>query len=124
MPSGPLFVRLQEMFTEMVMKKDGSLITEFYDPEFDLISNGIVQDYEEFVRFHHEAFASDISYEIRYDEDATVESEDRLGFRVFITLSWPDRPAREVEVIGIAIYREGRMRKLWELTFPDWSQEE
>jgi hypothetical protein len=112
------------MFSEMVVNKDASLIEAFYGTEFELISNGIVQDYDEFVRFHREAFASDISYDVAYDEAAVVESADRLAFRVFITLSWPDRPAQEVEVIGIATYRDGRMSRLWELTYPDWSKEE
>lgn len=124
MAHGPLFTQLQRMFTEMVLAKDASKIDEFYDDEFLLISNGITQDHEEFVRFHREAFDTDISYAFRYDEDAVVEDGDRLGFRVFIELSWPDQPAREIEVIGIARYRDRRMHRLWELTFPDWSQED
>jgi hypothetical protein len=124
MTSGPLFTRLQQMFSEMVVPKDASLISEYYDPDFDLVSNGVTMDYDEFVRFHRDAYATDVRYDVRYDHDAVVEGPDQLAFRMFITTSWPDRPARELEVIGIATYRDGRLLRLWELTHPDWSEEE
>jgi hypothetical protein len=42
--------------------------------------------------------------------------------RVWITTTRPDEAPRRIEVVLIAEYRSGRLLRLWELTWPDWSQ--
>ena len=43
---------LQEMFSEMVIKKDASLISHYYHPDFLLETNGQKQDYTAASQLH------------------------------------------------------------------------
>jgi hypothetical protein len=47
---------------------------------------------------------------------------DKIAGRVWITTSRPDEPPTKIEVILITQFKEGKIYRLWELTYPDWSQ--
>lgn len=113
---------LREMFQKMVVQKNASLIPTYYHPEFLLYTNGIAQDYQHFLASHIEYYATDIHYAVEYDDETWVEQDDRLAARVFITITKPNQPPRKIEVILIAQYKENKLYRLWELTYPDWSQ--
>ena len=113
--------RLEEMFTRMVEAKDASLVDTYYDPDFLLTTNGQTQDLEAFRAGHERVYPTAITYRVEYDDDAWVESGDRLAGRLWITIGRPDEPARPIEVVFVATYREGRILRLYELTWPDWS---
>jgi hypothetical protein len=53
---------------------------------------------------------------------AWVETPDRLAGRMWITTERPGEDATRIEVIFVALYRDRRIHRLWELTWPDWSQ--
>jgi hypothetical protein len=114
--------RLIAMFEEMVVHKDASAIAKYYDPEFVLISNGITQDYAAYVSSHEGMYDTEISYHVEYDDQAWVESDDRLAARVWITTARPDEKPTRIEVVLISIWRDGRILTLWELTWPNWSE--
>ena len=42
--------------------------------------------------------------------------------RLWITITRPGEPARRIEVVLLATFRDGRILRVWELTWPDWSQ--
>ncbi len=113
--------RLKEMFEQMVVTKDPDAITRFYAPTFVMESNGVSQDYDAFARSHEGVYASDITYSVEYDEDAWVESRDRVAGRVWITTQLPDEPATRIEVILIAVFEAGRIVRVWETTWPNWA---
>ena len=113
---------LREMFERMVVRKDASLIPAYYHPEFEMVSNGITQNYADFAHSHEEIYRTEIAYAFRYDDRTWVESGDRLSVRLWITTSRPNEPATELEIVLIAVYRDGLMYRLWELTWPDWSR--
>ena len=114
---------LRTMFTEMVEAKDITQASRFYHPEFEMTSNGLTQGYDDFVAGHERVYATPISYAIRYDEDAWVEAEDRVAGRVWITITRPGDEPATIEVVLIATVVDGRIHRLWELTWPDWSKE-
>jgi hypothetical protein len=114
--------QLKEMFEQMVVAKDASQLERYYDPGFRMVTNGITQDYADFARGHVEVYATSITYAVRYDEDAWVESDDRVGGRVWITTTRPDEAPTEIEVVLLASFVGGRLHRLWELTWPDWSR--
>lgn len=114
--------RLMDMFDEMVIEKDASSIARYYHPDFVLETNGRQQGYRAFVEGHERVYATPISYAVRYDEATWVESADRVACRMWITTQRPDEPAVEIEVVLIATYVDGRIHRLWELTWPDWTQ--
>jgi len=111
---------IREMFEQMVLKKDPDLIERFYSPDFEMHSNGVVQGFEEFAAAHRRVYATDISYEVEYDEDAWVEQEGRVAGRVWITTKLPGREATRIEVILIARIEDDRITRIWETTWPDW----
>lgn len=113
---------LKEMFTKMVLGKDASLIPTYYHKEFLLFTNGQEQNYDSFLESHKTYYKTPIQYRIKYDEKTFVEQNNRVACRVWITIQRPSEPAKEIEVILIAEYKEGKIYRLWELTYPDWSE--
>lgn len=113
--------RLIEMFENMVTKKDSSLVPTYYDPEFVLTTNGRVQSYPDFLQGHERVYDTSISYRIRFDDSTWVESADRVAVRCWIAISSNNEPEMELELLLISLWRDGRILRLWELTWPDWS---
>jgi hypothetical protein len=109
-----LIVKLKEMFHEMVLRKDTSLIPYYYHPDFILYTNDQKTDYQAFLESHEKYYATPIKYEIEYDNETFLEQGDKIAGRVWITTTRPTETAKKIEVI--LIYR------LWELTYPDWSK--
>lgn len=114
--------KLKEMFSEMVMKKDASLIPVYYHPEFLLYTNEQVTNYDDFLKSHQEYYATAIKYEVAYDEETLFEHENKLAGRIWITTSRPNEPSKKIEVILIAEFKDDKIYRLWELTYPDWSK--
>lgn len=113
--------KLKEMFSCMVLNKDASVIPLYYHPDFMLYTNGEEMDYAVFLKEHQTYYETAIKYAIVYDEATFVEQGERLAGRVWITTQMPGQEARKIEVIFIAHYKEGKIYRLWELTYPDWS---
>ena len=114
--------RMREMFTHMVEAKDASVVDAYYDPDFLLTTNGQTQDLAAFRAGHERVYPTAITYRVEYDEESWVESGDRLAARMWITTQRPGEEAHRIEVVLVAEYRAGRILRLHELTWPDWSQ--
>jgi hypothetical protein len=112
----------REMFSEMVERKDSSLVDRYYDPGFLLRTNGQVQDLAVFRAGHERVYPTSITYLVEYDDEAWVEAPSRLAGRVWITTQRPGEEPHRIEVVFTAVYRDRRIWRLWELTWPDWSQ--
>lgn len=114
--------KFKEMFSEMVLKKDVSVIPKYYHKDFLLYTNEETMRYDTFLESHKKYYATPIKYDIQYDEETLLEQGDKIAGRVWITTTRPDEPARKIEVILIAQYKDGKIYRLWELTYPDWSK--
>ena len=110
------------MFTDMVEATDASRVDTYFDPAFRLHTNGAEQDLTAFRAGHERVYATGIRYAVAYDDEAWVEAGDRLGGRLWITVTPPGRPPSRIEVVFVALFRDGRILRLWELTSPDWSR--
>lgn len=113
---------LQEMFAEMVEKKNVSLVSQYYHPNFKLYANGVNQNYEELYASHVKIYQTDIAYKVTYDNESFVESGEKCAMRAFIRLSWPDKNAVELDLVLIAEFKEHKIYRVWETCYPDWSQ--
>lgn len=113
---------LREMFERMVVGKNGDLIEHYYDTDFVMYSDGLSQTYAQFRDSHRELYATDIGYAIEYDEQAWVEATDKVAGRVWITTSRPGENPTRIEVVLIAAYRNGRIHRVWETTWPSWRE--
>ena len=113
---------LKQMFSEMVQKKNVSLISKYYHQEFKLYANGQMQDYNYFLDFHEKIYQTDISYKVSYDENAFIEQGEKVAARVFFVITKPNEPVKELEVILISEFKEGKIFRIWEVCYPDWSK--
>lgn len=113
---------LKEMFTEVVEKKDASLISKYYHELFELYANGQTQDYNYFLDFHQKIYQTEISYKVSYDENSFLEQGEKIAARVFFVISKPNEPVKELEVILIGEFKDHKIFRIWELCYPDWSK--
>jgi hypothetical protein len=112
---------LKEMFDRMVVAKNAELIEHYYHPDFVMYSDGLQQDFAEFRDSHRGIHATPITYAIEYDEQAWVEAvDDEVAGRVWITTSRPGEQPTRIELVLIAAYRDGRIHRVWETTWPSW----
>jgi hypothetical protein len=63
---------LREMFEQMVIAKDPEAIGRYYHPDFVMYSDGLSQNFAEFEASHRGVYATPISYDITYDDEAWV----------------------------------------------------
>ena len=110
---------LEEMFQEVVIKKQAKLQKKYYHPEFKLYANGLTQEYKEYVKLHEDVYKTDIQYKVDIQKETVIDSPRGVSMRVFITLSKPNEQPREIEVILIATFKDNLIYRLWELTYPD-----
>ena len=113
---------LVEMFDRMVVAKDKALVPHYYDPEFVMTSNGVTQEYDAFRVEHEKVYETEIAYAFEYDDESWVEADDRVAVRLWITTSRPNEKPTRLELVLIATYRDGRIHRLWELTWPNWAE--
>lgn len=113
---------LKEMFDKVTVEKNDKAIPLYYDKNFELYSNGKKMTLDTFLKMHRDIYKTSIQYKVRYDEKTFVEQGNKIAGRLFITTKKPNELAREIEVILIAEYKERKLYRLWELTYPDWSK--
>lgn len=113
---------LKEMFTKVTIEKNDKAIPVYYDKGFQLYSNGKIINFNQFLQQHHAIYQTPIQYKIRYDENTFIEKENKVAGRLFITTKKPNELAQEIEVILVAEYKDNKLYRLWELTYPDWAK--
>lgn len=113
---------LKEMFIKVAVEKNVGAIPLYYREDFKLYSNGKEINYDEFLKQHQKIYTTPIQYKFRYDEETFIENENKIAGRLFITTKKPNESAQEIEVILVAEYKNNKLFRLWELTYPDWSK--
>jgi hypothetical protein len=113
-------VLLQDMFNRMVIAKDIDQIERFYDKDFVLYTNGETQDFDSFRAGHERVYPTDISYAVRYDDESWVETDEAVAGRLWISIEQAQQPTIEYEIVLIAHFRDDKIIRLWETTWPDW----
>lgn len=118
-----LFIKLKEMFEKMVREKNIQLIPLYYHSDLLLYTNNQpAQNYPSFLSSHEKYYASSKQYQIEYDEDTFVEAGNKIAGRLWISVTESYKETIKMEIILIAQYKDGKIYRLWELTYPDWSQ--
>jgi len=107
---------LQEMFSEMVLKQDASLIAHYYDPDFILETNGQKPDYDASAEGHRKVYATEDTKKIRYDDGTWAESPERIAAHVWIKTRRPNEAPAEFEVALIASHVDRKIHRVRELT--------
>jgi hypothetical protein len=111
------------MFKDVTEKKQTHLISDYYHSDFQLFANGLNQNYKEYLLGHEGIHKTAIEYKVNYDEKTFVESDNKFAGRVFIDVSLGDI-SEKIEVILIIEFKDGKIYRLWETAYPDWSKME
>lgn len=114
--------KLKKMFSEMVLLKNVNLIPVYYHPDMLLYTNEQITDYNEFFESHKIYYASSIQYQVEYDENTFFENENKVAGRMWITVTRPNEMPKKLEVILICEFKDDKIYRVWELTYPDWSK--
>jgi hypothetical protein len=114
--------QLKEMFNKVTIDKNDKAIPMYYHKDFELYSNGNMMKYDVFLQMHKDIYKTAIQYKIRYDDKTFVEQDSKIAGRLFITTKKPNEKAQEIEVLLIAEYKDNKLYRVWELTYPDWSK--
>jgi len=113
--------KLKDMFLHTTIKKDASLIPIYYHQEFICYTNEQAITYKEYLASHQEYYLHQKKYAVEYDDQTFLESGTKVAGRMWITITVPDEKPKRLEVILIAEFKEEKIYRLWELTYPDWS---
>jgi hypothetical protein len=63
-----------------------------------------------------------VAYTVEYDEDAWIEADGKVAGRLWITTARPGEEPNRFEVVLIATFDgDGRITRIRETTWPDWS---
>ena len=108
------------MFDKMVVAKNAELIGHYYDPDFLMYSDGMCQTFTEYSDSHRRTYATSISYPVEYDDQAWVQAAGKIAGRLWITTCRPGEKPTRIEVVLIVAYRNGRIHRMWETTWPSW----
>ena len=114
--------KLKEMFERLTIKRDASLIPYYYHKDFVLYANNQKMTYEAYLKFHQEIYETPIKYEVTYDEDTLLEQGEKVAGRVWVKTSLPHEFPKKIEVILIVFFKDSKIYRIWELTYPDWSK--
>lgn len=109
---------VREMFSECAEKLDASKLDLYHAPDFEMFSNDVHWDRRTYDAFHRKAFRERKAIRVRYHD--IFGQGDRVAARVEITLVGLDDAETTVQVMLIAQIAGGKIRRLWELTFPHW----
>ncbi|MDI1483527.1 nuclear transport factor 2 family protein [Polyangium sp. y55x31] len=109
---------VREMFSEFASKLDASKLDVYHTPDFEMFSNDVHWDRRTYDEFHQKAFRERKALRVRYHD--IFGQGDRVAARVDITLVDLDDTETTVQVMLIAQISGGKIRRLWELTFPPW----
>lgn len=113
---------LQKMFEATLISHNESAIPNYYHPDLKLYTNGQEMDYKTYLATHHNMYAPNIKYAFVYDNDTLIEQNNKTAARLWLTISEQDKPPLKMEVILIAEFKEDKLYRLWELTYPDWTK--
>ncbi len=114
---GSAFDQLKAVFQATLIDQNLEAIPQYYDRDLKLYTNGKVMDYNTYVETHQRMYSSEISYKIDYDIESVVEDDDKVAVRLFLT-QMPSN--KTIEVVLIVKFSQGKIVRLWELTYPDW----
>jgi ketosteroid isomerase-like protein len=111
---------VKEMFSEFAEKLDMNKFDGFYTKNFVLESNGKRYSHEEYKNIEHDIFQTLKRLRVVRYNDIFCAS-NKVVSRMTIKLVHKNGKINEFQVILIALIKNGKIDKIWELTYPSWS---
>lgn len=111
----------KEMFSEFAEKRDMSKIDHYYSNDFLLDSNHKIYDYPVYKKQQTDIFKTLKNLKvINYDD--LFAKNDKVVSRMTIELTNKDSKVDTYYVILIAQLKNNKIYRIWEVTYPSWSE--
>lgn len=116
--------QLQNMFSDMVIKKNISQMPRYYTKDFILYSNEHQMAYQVFYKFHASQYKQAIHYRVKYHTKTIVRDPraHRLAERLSISYRMGRGSWHKLQVACIVQFKQHKIQRMWETTYPDWSK--
>lgn len=111
---------VKNMFHEFAEKKDISKFDTYYSKNFVLESNGQHFSYQQYKDLQRGIYKTLKSLKVTHYYDIFA-SQNKVTARMSIKLVLKNGKSHEFQVILIALIKNHKIAKLWELTYPTWS---
>jgi predicted ester cyclase len=98
---------------------DPHAVDHQFTDDFEMFSNDVHWDLQTYKQYHVESYEN--RKQIQVDILDIFGQADRVAGRVSITLMDLQDNKREFQVMFIAQIKDGRVFRLWELTYPHWN---
>lgn len=111
---------VKNMFHEFAEKKDISKLDQYYSKNFVLESNGQRFSYQQYKDLEGGIYKTLKSLKVTHYYDIFA-SQNKVAARMSIKLVLKNGKQHEFQVMMIALIKNHKIAKLWELTYPTWS---
>jgi ketosteroid isomerase-like protein len=111
---------VKNMFHEFAEKKDISKLDQYYSKNFVLESNGQHFSYKQYKDLEGGIYKTLKSLKVTHYYDIFA-SQNKVAARMSIKLVLKNGKQHEFQVMMIALIKNHKIAKLWELTYPAWS---
>lgn len=111
---------VKEMFSEFAEKLDVKKLDIYYTKNFILESNGERYSYQEYKNLEEKIYRTLKSLKVtKYDD--IFSTSNKVVSRMSIKLTHIDGKTNEFQIILIALIKDNKIDRIWELTYPSWS---
>lgn len=111
---------VKNMFSEFAEKLDITKLDTYYTKDFLLESNGEQYNYDVYKKLEGDIYKTLSSLKVtRYDD--IFAAANKVVARMSIKLVHQDGKTNEFQVILIALIKDNKIARIWEMTYPSWS---
>lgn len=111
---------VKKMFSDFAEKRDINTLDQYYSKTFVLISNHKNYDYSVYKRQQRDIFQKLKSLQVLSYDDIFAK-DNKVVSRMTIRLIMKNGDAHTFYVIFIALIHDKKIVRLWEITYPSWS---
>ena len=109
---------VKKMFSEFAESLDINKLDQFFSKDLVLKSNDEYLTYTQYKELEKKNFSALKSLKVKYDD--IFNAGDKVISRLSINLISKKGKKTEFQVIIIALIKQNKIDKIWELTYPDW----
>jgi hypothetical protein len=113
---------VKNMFTEFAEGLDINKLEIYYSKDFILESNGKSYSYEEYKNLEQQIYQKLKSLKVTHYHDIFA-CNNKVVARMSIKLNFKQGDTHEFMVYLIASIKDNKISRLWELTYPAWSEQ-
>lgn len=111
------------MFRDLTEKMDIDALNNYFSKDFMLYSNQANMDYGLLKKQLQDAFRVHRSIKVKQPINDIVAKDDRVIMHFTLIATDKAGYQKEIETMAIFQIQDGKIVRLWELTYPEWDTE-